>query len=313
MGQDRMFKRVHIVVNPASGQDRPFLNIFNNAFGPAGIDWELKVTKTAGDARQYAQQAAAEGIDLVVAYGGDGTVMEVASGLIGTQTPLAIFPGGTANVMSVELGIPGDLTQAAALICGSEHEIRPVDMGQVNDHNFILRAGVGLEADLVEGARRDLKDRIGNLAYVISALQALGNSKIVRYQLTLDGKEIETEGITCMVCNSGNVGQPGLTLAPTINVSDGLLDVLVVRAGDIGSLLSVFASVVRQNEDAQPLQHWQGREIKVQTEEAQTVQADGEILGQTPVNVKIIPSAIRVVVPKAATPENAAAQAEGTA
>jgi len=170
-----MFKRVHIVVNPASGQDRPFLNIFNNAFGPAEIDWELKVTKAAGDARQYAQQAATDGIDLVVAYGGDGTVMEVASGLIGTQTPLAIFPGGTANVMSVELGIPGDLAQAAALISGSDHEIRPVDMGQISDQNFILRAGIGFEADLVQGARRDLKDRIGNLAYVISALQALGN------------------------------------------------------------------------------------------------------------------------------------------
>src|SRR5512143_2200549 len=89
-----MYKRIHVIVNPASGPDRPILSILNRAFQPAEVDWDVFVTKKAGDARCYAQQSAKAGVDVVAAYGGDGTVMEVISGLVGTNIPLAIFPGG---------------------------------------------------------------------------------------------------------------------------------------------------------------------------------------------------------------------------
>jgi diacylglycerol kinase (ATP) len=293
-------KWIHVIVNPASGQDRPILGPLNRAFQPAGIRWEVKITQEAGDACRFAQEAVAQGVDAVAAYGGDGTIMEVASGLIGSQVPMAIFPGGTANVMSVELGIPNDLAQACALVSSEERALRQVDMGQINKRTFLLRAGVGFEADLVQGASRELKDRIGNLAYVVSALQALTNARPSHYQLTLDGTEIEIDGITCMIANSGNLGQPGLSLAPSINVDDGLLDVIVIRAGDIVSMLSLIASVVGKNENAEPLQHYQAREVKVRTETPQTVQADGEILGETPVSARVLPQAVTVIVPKPA-------------
>jgi diacylglycerol kinase (ATP) len=306
-----MFKCVHVIVNPVAGQDKPILGTLNRAFHPAGIDWEVKITKEAGDARRFAQEAARGGIDVVAVYGGDGTVMEAASGLIGTDIPLAIFPGGTANVMSVELGIPGDLAQACALVCGDEREFRQIDVGQVNDTYFLLRVGTGFEAELVKGADREKKNQLGNLAYVLSAIQALRGSKVVRYQLTLDGTERVVEGITCMVANSGNIGTPGLSLAPTISVSDGLLDVVVIRAGDIASIISVAASVIARNENAEPLQHWQARNIGIATETPETIQADGELIGKTPTQIKVIPQAVRVIVPKKA--EEAAAQATGKA
>src|SRR5438128_2386565 len=110
------FRRVHIIINPASGQDRPVLSILNDVFQPSGIDWDVSVTKDAGDGRRYALAALESGVDAIGVYGGDGTVNEVASALVGTDTPLAIFPGGTANVMSVELGIPSDLLEACALV-----------------------------------------------------------------------------------------------------------------------------------------------------------------------------------------------------
>src|SRR5436853_1739431 len=118
-----MIKRIHVVINPVSGQERPILGTMNKAFHQADIDWEVKVTKKAGDAQRYAQEAVKAGVDAVAVYGGDGTVMEVASGLVGTDMPLAIFPGGTANVMSIELGIPSDLAQACALICSDAREL----------------------------------------------------------------------------------------------------------------------------------------------------------------------------------------------
>lgn len=303
-----MSKRVHVIVNPAAGQDRPVLGILNRAFHPAGIDWDVYITKQAGDARRLAREAVEAGADVVAAYGGDGTIMEVASGLMGSEVPLAVFPGGTANVMSVELGISSDLAEASALICGDEtSETIPIDMGRVEglgekDTNFILRVGIGFEADMVEGADRNLKDRVGSLAYMLSALQALRNPVMSRYHLTIDGQEIESEGISCLVCNSGSLGQGALSLSPLISVRDGLLDVFVIRKAEFPSLLAVARNVVAGGEaSGRDMQHWQGREIRVVAEPNQEVQADGEVLGQTPVSIKVLPNAVRVVVPKTAT------------
>jgi YegS/Rv2252/BmrU family lipid kinase len=302
-------RRVHIIVNPASGQDRPVLTILNDAFHDSGIDWEVFVTKEAGDGRRYAQAAVAAGVDAVGAYGGDGTVMEVASALVNTQVPLAIFPGGTANVMSVELGVPSDPAEACALVSSadSRRTLRVIDVGQTGDRIFLTRLGIGLEADIIEQTDREQKDRMGVLAYVLNALRELQNPKVARYDITLDGKRIQTEGLVCLVANSGilspNSGIPGravLTFAPTISVSDGLLDVVVIQQANLGALLSVAASMVAGNEDAEPLLHWQGREVSVTADPPQSIQLDGEVLGQTPVTARILPQALRVIVPETA-------------
>src|SRR5689334_20980165 len=168
-----MAKRIHVIINPAAGQDYPVLSVLNRAFHPAGVDWDVFVTKRAGDARRYAEQAVEAGVDAVAVYGGDGTVMGAAAGLIGGAVPLAIFPGGTANVISVELGIPSDLAEACALVCGAACAERPVDVGQIGEQYFLIRVGMGFEAQMVQGADRELKDRAGPLAYAVSAVQAL--------------------------------------------------------------------------------------------------------------------------------------------
>ncbi|MCC7447944.1 MAG: diacylglycerol kinase family lipid kinase [Anaerolineae bacterium] len=295
-----MYKHIHIIVNPASGQDRPVLAILNSVFHPAGVDWDVFITKQAGDARRLAREAIAAGVDAVGVYGGDGTVMEVVSGLVGTSTPLAIFPGGTGNVASFELGIPGDLAEASALVCSDETDIRQVDLGQVGDTYFILSAGVGLPTSMMQAADREAKDRLGMVAYLAAGLQAFREPLSARYHLTLDGKSVETEGITCLIANSGAIGQLGLKFVQAVDVSDGLLDVIVIRQGDPGSLLSVAASVITGADNAQPLQHWQAREITLVTDPPQAVQVDGEVMGQTPLHVKVVPGAARIIVPKPA-------------
>ena len=92
------------------------LNVLNTVFREAGIDWDVFITKDAGDAERLAREAAEAGVDAVVVYGGDGTVTEAAAGLVGTEVPLAILPGGTANAIALALGIPTDLEAAAALL-----------------------------------------------------------------------------------------------------------------------------------------------------------------------------------------------------
>ncbi len=292
------FRHIHVIINPASGPDRPVLGILNSVFHPAKIDWDVFVTKKSGDAHRFATEAVAHGVDAVAVYGGDGTVNEAASGLVGTAVPLAILPGGTGNVLSVELGIPGDLAEACALLCKGKSKVCKIDVGQIGSAYFLLSTSVGFATAVIEGADRAAKQRLGTLAYILAGLQALRDPAVARYHLTLDGQEIKSEGITCMIINSGNLGQAGLKIVPGIDLHDGLLDVIVIRKGDLGSMLSVAASVVTRSGSAHPLQRWQAREIGLVANPPQTVQIDGEILGKTPVTARVLPGALGIIVPK---------------
>jgi len=295
-GQKR--RRLHVIINPAAGRDEPILKTMNTAMQEADIDWDVFLTKQAGDAHRLAQEAVRAGVDAVAVYGGDGTVMEVASGLMGSGIPLAIIPGGTANVMAAEVGIPGDLISSCALAVHPSPHVREVDMGRIGDRYFLLRVGMGLEAAMVEGADRELKDRLGVFAYGLSALQALSNPPAAHYRLRLDGEEVEAEGLTCIIANSGAVGLRSISLAPNISVSDGLLDVIILRNADVGALLSVAASMASGNENRENLLRWQARHIEVEADPPQTVQADGEILGTTPITVEVVPAAVHMIAPE---------------
>ncbi len=290
-----MSRRIHVVINPASGQPQPILNTLNGVFHPLGIDWEVFITKESGDAERLARQAAAAGVDVLAAYGGDGTVMEAARGLFGTQTPLAILPGGTANLMSVELGIPKDLAKAAALAADPHSPVRLVDAGLFGgETHFLLRVGLGFAARKVEIADRDLKDRYGIMAYSIGALKALSGTELAHYRLTLDGKSYETQGFTCLVDNAGNIGFAGLGLK-SIRVDDGLLDVIIVRDARLRSWIAVGAGVSGAQLNPEYVQHWQAREITIEADPPQPVQMDGELAGQTPVNIKVVPGLVRIL------------------
>jgi YegS/Rv2252/BmrU family lipid kinase len=308
-----MTQRVYVVINPAAGRAMPILHTLNGVFNEFDYDWEVSITKKPGDGRRLAQQAVADGFDIVAAYGGDGTVAEVASGLIGTEVPLAILPGGTANVMSIELGIPNDLPGACDLFCNNQYQLRWVDMGQIGETYFLLRAGIGFEAAMVQEADRESKDGLGVLAYLLSALGNLRNPPQADYKISLDGRTIESQGMTCIIANSGNLGRAGLNLVPDVKVDDGLLDVIVVRQADLRTLLAFTANVTGlaqaapvagaaapeavAEETEKPLQHWQGSEIEVISTPVQPVQCDGEMIGDTPVHARVLPKAVQILTP----------------
>lgn len=292
-------RRVHVIINPISGQPTPVLYTLNKVFHRAGMEWDVSVTHTDGDACRAAKAAVAQGVDVVAVYGGDGTVLEAATGLVGTTTPLAILPGGTANVLSVELGIPQDLEAATRIACNAESLVRKVDMGQSGERFFIQRIGIGLDADKVNLATRELKQKYGRLAYALGWLHAARETPIARYTLRLDGQEAECEGVTCHIANSGSIGVPGLSLLPDISVSDGLLDVLVVRDTRIGSALSFARLAAGQPADPEAFHHWQVREVTVTADPPQRIHADGEMWESTPVTVCILPGAVGILTPKA--------------
>jgi YegS/Rv2252/BmrU family lipid kinase len=292
-----MAKKVHIIVNPASGQPQPVLHTLNSVFHPAGIDWDVFITKQSGDALRYAREAVEAGVDVVAANGGDGTVMEVAHGVKGTSVPMAILPGGTANLVSVELGIPKDLQKAIELIASEDSQVRKVDMGKIGDEYFLLRVGMGIAAEKVRIADREMKDRFGLAAYTIAGVQAIIGSEVARYNLTLDGQKIESEGVTCIIDNAGNMGVSDIKPARDVDMSDGLLDVILVHDLGAKAVTSAFSSIAGRSPDPTKVQHWQARHITIETDPPLNVQVDGEMRGQTPITVEVIPAVVGVLTP----------------
>jgi len=297
-----MSQTIHVVINPASGQPDAILHKLNKVFHAAGARWDISITKASGDATRFAREAVARGVDVVAAYGGDGTQMEVAQGLRGSDTPMAVLPGGTANLLSVELGIPGDLAEAAQIIVSEESVLRPVDMGHVvlrggeAEYDFILRVGIGYEGIKIEKADRALKDKYGEFAYTVAGVSALTDAKPARYHLALDGHEFDIEGVNLLVTNAGTFGMKGHTRSSRINVSDGLLDVLVIRGKSLKTLASALADTLGDREsDARPL--WQAREISISAEPPQPINGDGEFWGETPLVATVIPEAVHILTP----------------
>jgi YegS/Rv2252/BmrU family lipid kinase len=298
--------KIHVIVNPSSGKNQPILNTLNDVFHAHEVDWDVSLTKRSGDAIRLARQAAEQGANIVGIYGGDGSVMEAACGLMGSDTPLAIFPGGTANVMSVELGVPRDLRLAAELICTGPSQVKEVDMARLNGKSyFILRLAMGFEAEMIRKADRNLKDHAGRLSYIISGFLALGSPLNARYHFELDGEEVISEGVSCMIANTTNLGLPDVNLGLESDTSDGLLDVVVFGTADRDSLLKVmtFSLQRSENEIRQDLQkmkitqHWRARKITIEADPPQYLNMDGEIVGQTPCQVEVIPRAVRIIVP----------------
>jgi diacylglycerol kinase (ATP) len=293
------FKRIQVIVNPAAGGNEPILNTLNDKFKEYGVEWDARVTHKEGDATRLAQEAVADGVDVVASYGGDGTVGEVARGLVNSGVPLAVLPGGTANALAMGLGIPFNLPTAVDLIFKSR--VEPMDLGEANGRTFVLRADMGLSTTMAQQASRELKDRFGVVAYAISGLQAITQPQLVTYQLTIDGQEIEADGVACIITNHNELGAMGLKFVPNVRAGDGLLDAFIVK-----DTVSVFAAAAAQlagnfDQEMQGLQHWQGKAFHVHAATSQDYSLDGDLVGQSPLEVKVLPQVLRILVPETQT------------
>jgi diacylglycerol kinase (ATP) len=293
-------RRITLIVNPASGQDRPILKTINSVMQGAGVHWDLLLTKESGDAYRLAQRAVAAGADTVGVYGGDGTVTEVANALRGTSVDLGILPGGTTNMIATALGIPRDLNQALQLVAQPDHIVRKMPLGFANHRPFLQMVGIGLEARMIQDTDREAKDRLGFLAYGVAAFNALVNAPVAKYHLKLDGESIEIEGVTCLILNIDNlvpgVNIPAITASPPLP-RNGLLDVLVIRKADLPAVLSIAATMAGASLNLEVVPRWQACRVTVMPDPLQLVQADGEVLSEMAVYARVLPRPIPVIVP----------------
>lgn len=285
--------RLHILINPASGQEEPILAPINRRLSDTRIDWEVTVLKP--DQEPSAVDAAlAQHPDLLLVYGGDGTVAKVTTRMLERRStvPLAPLHGGTANALATHLGVPKELDDALTALCAGEHELFDVDVGVAREHAFLLRLSIGFAADLTKHASRDQKGSLGIFAYALSTLQAVRDVQIQEYRLTVDGITTQHQAIACIVANSSGTGLSS-PLASHLDESDAKLDALLVP--DMTWVARALANAASGAGLMDGAPRRSGRALRVECDQPMPVHADGEHIGSTPVDVTVRHEAIRLV------------------
>ena len=287
-------KRIHVIINPASGKNQPMLNIINDVCRKHEVAWDATVTHKFGDATAQALAAIAAGVDLVAGYGGDGTQHEVANAILSSERsiPMAILPGGTGNGFCRENGVPEDLQAAVELMCTGAN-LRHVDAVRLGDGFFIQRLYTGIEPE--QQTSREMKERYGVLAYAMTVRQQVKEMIEAEYRLTIDGEVIERRGTRCYVVNSGMTGR-GITASAEFSATDGLLDVFLLKR-DLAHVEAIAERFLHVNRPQSGLDYWRCRAITIESDPDRPVWTDGEYTGRTPVTAAVLPGALRVVVP----------------
>jgi YegS/Rv2252/BmrU family lipid kinase len=290
-------ERVAIIFNPVSGTEdsatrRSDLEELARA---AGLTCELVETDVDRGAAPLAEQAVVDGMERVIVSGGDGSMTEAAHALTGTQSSLAVVPGGTANLLALNLGIPTD--REAAMRLALSGEARPTDIARVNGVVCLITAGIGLDARVMRDADRQLKDRFGIFAYVIAAWRNLGR-RHASFTITVDGRKLRSYGQTVLIANMGRING-GLELVPGADPDDGLIEVAVLRTRRLRdvALVAVRALLgLHRGDDL--LRIYRGRNIVVETPLPQPVQVDGDPLDPTTrLEAHVEPGALLLVRP----------------
>ena len=255
-----------------------------------------------------ARLAVERGADVVLACGGDGTVRSVAEALAGTGVAMGLVPAGTGNLLARTVGTPDNVPAAARVALTGDD--RKIDVGRVridgSDHErvFLVMAGTGFDAAIMENTPEALKVKVGPLAYVISGLRAMRGRRI-RVTLTLDdGPPMRRRTRTVLVGNSGTL-LGGLVLMPRATVDDGVLDVVSIAPNSLAGWIAVAGRVItKRRRGHERVEHWQARSILIRTEAPQPSQIDGDPVGDAQeLRIRVEPGALVVRVPKVPPPD----------
>ncbi len=304
------YRDLHVIVNPQAGSAEDQQAALRRAI--EGIDLPLRWVETrleSGEGpAERARQAVEAGADAVLACGGDGTVLGVAEGLLGSELPMGVVPLGTANVFAAEMGLPADPESALRLVTEGAGRVQAVDVGRVGDQHFLLRVGIGWQAAVTVLTDVQSKKTFGRLAYLWTGLRAWRSLQRTRYEIEIDGRQHRVTGVTCVVCNSSNLGLTGMDFLPEIQVGDGKLDVIVLRNASPRYVMELagrwaWGQLARGPRKA-PHRHmlWlgSGRSIHVTARPSQVVARDGEAMEDAlPARIEVLPAALRVIVPEA--------------
>jgi len=290
---------VLIVFNPVSGSGNlNKVEAVKAALLAKGCAVDMYATQSAGDATRYLQNYDGP-LDIVAAAGGDGTVNEVVNGLrhrANHSYRLAIIPTGTTNVLAAELKFPSSAQRIADIILNAH--TRDIYLGQANERRFVLMAGIGYDAWVVDGVNLELKKKVGKLAYVWSMLKELRNFGKKEYQLTIDGQRYTANSV---VITNGKYYGGAFVLARQADLSASTTQVMMISGRSpwkfFGILLGLPLGIMEKMPGALSVA---GSDIHIEeitdNPNREPVQADGDSVTELPLKLKMEDTPIQLLV-----------------
>lgn len=280
-----------LIVNPHSGgkRKREWLKVLHTFLQPS---YSVAYTERPGHATELAREADA---DVVVAMGGDGTVNEVARGLMGTDKALGIIPCGSGNGLALHLGIPPLPVQVLTTLNGGV--IERMDCGLVDGKPFFCTAGMGLDADVAW--RFAASTRRGLITYIVLAWQLWKHFRPQQYTIDIDGTVITTPAVLVTVGNANQWGNQA-RIADLASVQDGLLNLVIVKPFRTREIPVLAAKLMDgRAHTSHHVQTLTGRHISIDREKPGPIHYDGDpIEAGTHIELEIVPGALKVLVPK---------------
>ena len=293
--------RAIIITNPAAARsDEDHLHAARRRLARGGVEAEIAATGAPGDGQRLARKAVEEGVELVVAHGGDGTAMDVAAGLIGSECRLGLLPAGTGNLLAGNLGISRSWRTATDIIL--RRAARPVDVGRITTRQgtryFAVACGAGFDAELMRSTEARHKRTFGMGAYVATAVGLATGFARSRLRIEADGELREANAAMILIANCGELIPGLLRIRPDIRPDDGVFDVAILDAESLpGAAHLVWRLFVRRPDGHPGISFLRAKSLRVAAEPDLPAQADGEACGTTPLDVELLPLALRVLAP----------------
>ncbi len=289
-----------VIINPVAGVMNASLmeRIILEHFKKAGWKTTLLYTEKDTNMGVLLGDYLAKEIDLVVVAGGDGTVASVAAGMVNSKIPLGIVPSGTWNAIARYLMLPANPWRALALITG-RHRVRYLDLMSIGNQLHALNISIGMSANMIKTSSREQKRKFGNLVYFSNWFKQMTGMKLIRYVIEADGVKYRGRAAEIMVANYGVVGLNLIEAPLEIHPDDGKADVLIFRPKTVFDVPAMLwqALIKRQKRAPKFRQLQASKTITIKTRIPMDVQADGELIGQTPISVNVLARCVGVVVP----------------
>jgi diacylglycerol kinase (ATP) len=295
--------RALLITNPAAARiDARAVTAVREILRRGGWAVDVFATLGPGDARRFAEEARGQGFDVLVCYGGDGTAMQIAAGIVGTGIPLGLVPGGTGNLLAGNLRLPRGPARAARALLTARPA--PIDLGVVvrpdGPHYFAVASGAGFDARLMAGTAAAAKHRWKFGAYVARAIATMGDVRSAPYRITVDGVPHDVRSAMLLVLNCGELIPPFARLGKDIAPDDGWLDVVALRADSLLESAQALFEALRGTVNGTGGRVWRGRGRTIGVENLSgapdPVQLDGEPVGETPFEARLLPGALSVLV-----------------
>lgn len=288
-------KSVSFIINPISGTrgKDSIVKLIPEYLNGDLFEVEMIFTERSGHAAQLAEEAAAKGVDVVVAVGGDGTVNEVARSLTHTSSALGIIPCGSGNGLARHLFIP--INPVGALKILAECNIERLDYGKINGRPFFCTCGVGFNAFVSQ--RFAAAGKRGFLTYVDNTLKGGLSYKPETYQINFDGEEQTHEAFLIACANASQYGN-NVFIAPAASMNDGLMDVTILEPFNLLEAPQVVLQLLNKTIDRNPhARTFQCRRLHIRRDHPGVVHFDGDPMEcGTDIDVELIPQGINVVV-----------------